>query len=181
MSKKQMARATFGGGWFWCIEAALKLLEGVEDVSPGYAGGKIKNPTYREVCSGLTGHAEVIQVTFDPDKITFYQLLEVFFKIHDPTTPNRQGADVGTQYRSIILAHDDQQFQEANEVVHQLNESDAFGVPVVTQVVKLTEFYPAEAYHVDYYEKNPDQPYCSFVVKPKVEKVKRVFSELLKK
>ena len=176
-----MARATFGGGCFWCIEAALKLLEGVEDVKPGYAGGKIKNPTYREVCSGLTGHAEVIQVTFDPDKITFYQLLEVFFKIHDPTTPNRQGADVGTQYRSIILAHDDQQFQEASEVVHQLNESDAFGAPVVTQVVKLTEFYPAEAYHVDYYEKNPDQPYCSFVVKPKVEKVKRVFSELLKK
>ncbi len=181
MDEKQWSEATLGGGCFWCIEAAFKLLEGVYEVKPGYAGGKIKNPTYREVCSGLTGHAEVIQVSFDPEKISFIKLLEVFFSIHDPTTPNRQGADVGTQYRSIILAHNDDQFREATEVIRKLNRSDAFGAPVVTQVAKLDAFYPAEAYHLDYYEKNPDQPYCTFVVKPKVDKVKRVFTDLIKK
>ncbi|MEJ2004233.1 MAG: peptide-methionine (S)-S-oxide reductase MsrA [Cyclobacteriaceae bacterium] len=180
MEEKHIAKATFGGGCFWCIEAAIQLLNGVFEVEPGYAGGKIKNPTYREVCSGLTGHAEVIQVSYNPDIISYYHLLEVFFKVHDPTTPNRQGADVGTQYRSIILTHTKEQEKQAREVIEKLNKEKVFSSPIVTQVEELKAFYPAEAYHIDYYKKNPDQPYCTFVVKPKVEKVRNVFAELLK-
>jgi len=180
MKEKEIEQATLGGGCFWCIEAALQLLDGVLEVKPGYAGGKIKNPTYREVCSGLTGHAEVVQISYDPAVISFLQLLEVFFKIHDPTTPNRQGADVGSQYRSIILTHSEEQAQQARRAIEKLDAGKAFGAPVVTQVEPLETFYPAEAYHIDYYKNNPDQPYCSFVVKPKVEKVKHAFTELLK-
>ncbi len=181
MNELDFQKTTLGGGCFWCIEAALQLLQGVSDIKPGYAGGKIKNPTYREVCSGLTGHAEVVQITFDPAIISFEQLLEVFFSIHDPTTPNRQGADVGSQYRSIILADNEDQFASAQRIIRALEEKDVYGNPIVTQVEMLTVFYPAEAYHIDYYKNNPDQPYCSFVVKPKVDKVKRVFAGLLPK
>ncbi|WP_225699501.1 peptide-methionine (S)-S-oxide reductase MsrA [Fulvivirga sedimenti] len=176
----EIEETTLGGGCFWCIEAALQLLDGVSSVKPGYAGGKIKNPTYREVCSGLTGHAEVVQITFNPDIISFEKILEVFFSVHDPTTPNRQGADVGSQYRSIILAHNDHQLKSSKEIIQKLDEEKIFDNPIVTQVEMLKIFYPAEAYHVDYYKNNPSQPYCSFVVKPKVDKVKRVFSTLLK-
>lgn len=180
MSDSNYERAILGGGCFWCLEAAFQLLEGVKHVRSGYAGGKIKNPTYREVCSGLTGHAEVVEITFDPGRISFMQLLEVFFTVHDPTTPNRQGADVGTQYRSIILTVNEEQAEQAREVIRRLEESNAFDSGIVTQVEALRDFYPAEAYHMDYYQNNPDQPYCTFVVKPKVDKIRRVFNEWLK-
>ena len=176
-----MEKATLGAGCFWCVEAVFQQIEGVQQVVPGYTGGKVKDPTYREVCGGRTGHAEVAQVSYDPGIVTFKELLEVFWSSHDPTTLNRQGADVGTQYRSAIFYHNEDQKQIAGHYKAELDASGVFDDPIVTEIVPLPAFYPAEDYHQDYYNNNGDQPYCQFVVKPKVEKVKRVFANKLKK
>lgn len=175
-----MEKATFGGGCFWCIEAPLQLLSGVHSVTSGYAGGFTKMPTYNEVCSGVTGHAEVVQVEFNPDEVSYAKLLEVFFTVHDPTTPNRQGADIGTQYRSIILFHNKEQEEIAGQLISELNNSGVYGNPLVTQVAPIGDFYPAEAYHQNYYRSNPGQPYCSFIIKPKIERVKQLFASFAK-
>jgi peptide-methionine (S)-S-oxide reductase len=175
-----MATATFAGGCFWCLEAVFLRLKGVQRVESGYAGGHVENPTYRAVCTGSTGHAEVVQVDFDPSKITFSELLEVFFAIHDPTTLNRQGADVGTQYRSAIFYHDDVQKQEAERMIADLNAQNIWDNPIVTEVAPLTKFYPAEDYHREYYDRNPEQGYCQVVISPKVAKLRQKFSEKLK-
>jgi len=170
--------ATFGGGCFWCIEAALKELRGVEEVTSGYAGGSTSNPTYREVCSGTTGHAEVVQVEYDPEEVSYLELLEVFFKIHDPTTKDRQGPDVGSQYRSIVLYHDDEQREQVEGFIERLNE-EVYEDQIVTEVEPLGRFYEAESKHQDYYEKNPADGYCQVQVKPKVKKVRKEFAALL--
>lgn len=175
-----MKKITLGAGCFWCVEAIYKELKGVEKVEPGYSGGKIANPTYREVCSGLTGHAEVIQLEYDENVIDFKEILEVFFKTHDPTTLNRQGADVGTQYRSAIFYHNENQKEVAEKVISELENSSVFDKPVVTEVTEFTVFYPAEEYHKNYYKNNPEEGYCQMVVRPKVEKFKKVFGEKLK-
>ena len=175
-----MKKATFGSGCFWCTEAVFQDVEGVESVVSGYSGGKIANPTYREVCSGRTGHAEVVQITYDPELITYDELLEIFWKTHDPTTLNRQGNDVGTQYRSVVYYHDDEQKQLAESYKQKLDESGAFGNPIVTEISPAEAFYPAEEYHQNYYKNNPEQGYCSFVIRPKVDKFKQVFSSKLK-
>ncbi|QNH60510.1 peptide-methionine (S)-S-oxide reductase MsrA [Hymenobacter sediminicola] len=176
-----MEQATFGAGCFWCVEAVFQDLEGVEKVVSGYSNGRIANPTYREVCSGLTGHAEVIQLTYDPAKISFEELLEVFWKTHDPTTLNRQGADTGTQYRSGVYYHNEEQHRLAEAYKQKLNEAHAFESPIVTEIEPLKSFYPAENYHQNYYKQNGREPYCQFVVRPKVDKVRAVFGEKLKK
>ena len=168
--------ATFGGGCFWCTEAAMEELAGVEAVTSGYAGGETENPTYREVCSGSTGHAEVVQVEFDPETITYADLLEVFFATHDPTQLNRQGPDVGTQYRSIVLYHDDEQRRQAEAYVDALDEE--YDDDVVTEIEELERFWPAEGYHQDYFEKNPADAYCRMHAQPKVEKVREKFAKL---
>ena len=173
--------ATLGGGCFWCLEAVYQELNGVEKVESGYAGGTVANPTYEEVCSGTTGHAEVVQITFDPAVISFKDLLEVFFTIHDPTTLNRQGYDVGTQYRSIILYHNPEQRAIAEQTIAELNAAKLWDQPIVTEVNPLTAFYPAEAYHQEYFQRNPLQPYCQFVVAPKVAKARKQFLAKLKK
>ena len=173
--------ATFGSGCFWCTEAIFQNLDGVEKVVSGYSGGKVKNPTYREVCSGLTGHAEVIQVHYDPAKVSYEELLEVFWKTHDPTTLNRQGADIGTQYRSVIFFHTDSQKNLAEEYKKKLDEAGAFDQPIVTEISPFTVFYAAEDYHQNYYNLNGSAPYCSYVIQPKLEKFKKVFKEKLKK
>lgn len=173
--------ATLAGGCFWCLEAVYVELRGVERVVSGYAGGATPDPTYREVCAGTTGHAEVVQITFDPGVISFRELLEVFFTIHDPTTPNRQGADVGTQYRSAIFYHSAGQREVAEEVIAELGASGVWGDPIVTEVAPLTRFYAAEDYHQEYYARNPDQGYCRVVVAPKVAKVRQKYLEKLKK
>ncbi|UYZ60307.1 peptide-methionine (S)-S-oxide reductase MsrA [Hymenobacter latericus] len=175
-----MELATFGAGCFWCVEAVFQDLDGVEKVVSGYAGGRIANPTYKEVCSGLTGHAEVVQLTFDPSKITYDELLEIFWKTHDPTTLNRQGNDVGTQYRSVVFYHNDEQKRLAEGYKKKLNDANAFGKPAVTEISAAPTFYAAENYHQDYYNQNMQQPYCQFVVKPKVDKVRQVFGDKLK-
>ncbi|GAB3292918.1 peptide-methionine (S)-S-oxide reductase [Hymenobacter tenuis] len=175
-----MEQATFGAGCFWCVEAVFQDLNGVEKVVSGYTGGRIANPTYKEVCSGLTGHAEVAQITYDPSKISFEELLEVFWKTHDPTTLNRQGADTGTQYRSAIYYHNDEQKRLSEEYKKKLNEAHAFSNPIVTEISPLGTFYAAENYHQNYYNLNSQQPYCQFVVKPKVDKVRQVFADKLK-
>jgi peptide-methionine (S)-S-oxide reductase len=172
--------ATVGGGCFWCVEAAFLELRGVEKVVSGYAGGRTANPSYGEVCEGDTGHAEVVQVTFDPSQITYRELLEAFFTVHDPTTLNRQGADVGTQYRSIILFHDAEQERIARELIAELERDDVFGAPIVTEIVPFKEFYSAEQYHQDYYRRNPLQPYCMFVVRPKVAKIRKELASKLR-
>lgn len=176
----KLQKATFGGGCFWCTEAVYQELQGVYQVVSGYSGGKKANPTYQEICTGLTGHAEVIQVEFDPQKISFLELLEVFFKTHDPTTLNRQGADVGTQYRSVVFFHNEQQKKQSQEIIQKLNEADAFSNPIVTEVSPLEKFYPAEDYHQNYYAQNGQQGYCRAVVAPKVDKVRKVFAAKLK-
>lgn len=173
--------ATLAGGCFWCVEAAFDDLRGVERVQSGYTGGMIANPTYEQVCSGSTGHAEVAQITFDPEQISFRELLEVFFTIHDPTTLNRQGADVGTQYRSAIFYHTPEQQQTAEEVIQELEARQVWNDPIVTEVAPLPEFYPAEEYHRDYFRRNPNQPYCQMVVAPKVAKVRKQYMEKLKR
>jgi peptide-methionine (S)-S-oxide reductase len=172
--------ATLGGGCFWCTEAVYKQMKGVLTVMPGYSGGHIKNPSYREVCTGTTGHAEVVQIRFDPSVVSYAEILEVFFQVHDPTTLNRQGADVGTQYRSAIFYHSEEQKKTAENTILRLENEKAFSLPVVTEVTAFTQFYPAEDYHRDYFEHNPNQPYCRMVVSPKVEKFRKSFKEKLK-
>jgi len=172
--------ATLGGGCFWCLEAVFDELKGVEDVVSGYAGGAAANPTYSQVCSGATGHAEAVQITFDPQVISFKDLLDVFFTIHDPTTLNRQGHDVGTQYRSIILYHTPEQRETAEQTIRELSEAKLWGAPIVTQLEQLAAFYPAEDYHRDYFIRNPDQPYCQVVIAPKVAKARSHFLAKLK-
>lgn len=173
--------AIFGAGCFWCVEAVFQQLNGVISVQSGYIGGTKDNPTYKEVCTGTTGHAEVCKVVFDPSKITFTELLEVFWTVHDPTTLNRQGADVGTQYRSAIFYTNEEQKVLAEKYKKELDKSGAFENPVVTEIVQASEFYPAEDYHNNYYNDNPNQGYCSMVIRPKVEKFKKVFGDKLKK
>jgi peptide-methionine (S)-S-oxide reductase len=170
-------KATFGGGCFWCIEAAFEELDGVETVTSGYAGGHTENPTYREVCSGDTGHAEVVQIEYDPDIISYDELLEVFFTIHDPTQLNRQGPDVGTQYRSIVLYHDDDQRTLAESYVEALDEEGGYDDDVVTEIAPLEQFFPAEEKHQNYFAKNPNDAYCSMHAQPKIEKVRETFRE----
>jgi peptide-methionine (S)-S-oxide reductase len=175
-----MEQATLAGGCFWCLEAVFLRLQGVHRVESGYAGGHVDNPTYRAVCSGATGHAEVVQVEYDASQIAFRELLEVFFSIHDPTTLNRQGADVGTQYRSAIFYHDDGQKQEAERTIEDLESQKIFDNPIITEVVPLTKFYPAEDYHREYYDRNPEQGYCQAVISPKVAKLRLKFASKLK-
>lgn len=172
--------ATFGGGCFWCTEAFFRELEGVKEVVSGYSGGVLKNPTYQAVLTGATGHAEVVQITYDPEAISFDELLEVFWKTHDPTTLNRQGPDFGTQYRSVVFYHDQRQRELAEHYKEKLNESGAFRAPIVTEIGPFTAFYPAEEYHQDFYERNPKQSYCRAVIRPKMTKFKRVFKDKLK-
>ena len=176
----QLDTATLGAGCFWCVEAVFQDLNGVIEVKSGYSGGKIANPTYREVSSGLTGHAEVVQIVYDSSVISFDELLEVFWQTHDPTTLNRQGADVGTQYRSAIFYHSEHQKERAEYYKRKLNEEKAFDLPVVTEISPFNAFYVAEDYHQEYYNNNKDQPYCRVVIAPKVEKVKKVFGDKLK-
>jgi peptide-methionine (S)-S-oxide reductase len=173
--------ATLAGGCFWCLEAVFKDLRGVEQVVSGYIGGSTPNPTYQQVCSGMTGHAEAVRLTFDPQVVSFRELLEVFFTIHDPTTLNRQGADVGTQYRSAIYYHSPEQQATAAEVIAGLNAADLWDAPIVTEVTAAPEFYPAEDYHQDYFERNPAQGYCRAVVAPKVAKFRSKFLAKLKR
>lgn len=177
---ENLEKATFGSGCFWCTEAVFERLNGVHSVVSGYAGGTVDNPTYEEVCSGTTGHAEVTQITYDPKVITYDELLEVFWKTHDPTTLNRQGNDVGTQYRSVIFYHNEEQKQLAEKYKEELNKSGAWDRPIVTEISPLTNFFSAEGYHQDYYENNPNQGYCAFVIAPKVEKFEKVFKDKLK-
>jgi peptide-methionine (S)-S-oxide reductase len=172
--------ATLGGGCFWCLEAVFEQLRGVEKVVSGYAGGYIPNPTYRQVCSGETDHAEVVQVAFDPTILPYRDLLDVFFAIHDPTTLNRQGADVGTQYRSVIFYHSPEQKRLAEERIGELNAEGIWDKPIVTEVVPLAAFYPAEEYHQEYFRRNPAQGYCMAVVSPKVAKFRKQFAARLK-
>lgn len=169
---------TLGGGCFWCMDAVFSRVRGVRSATPGYAGGHLQNPTYEQVKTGNTGHAEVVRVVYDPDKVSSIQLLEVFFRVHDPTTLNRQGADVGTQYRSVILAENDRQYNEALEVKQRLEAEKIWDNPVVTEITRLELFYEAEEYHHDYFEKNPSQAYCQMVIQPKVEKFKKLFRDL---
>lgn len=180
-SKKEMAIATFGGGCFWCVEAAFEQLEGVSSVVSGYEGGHVKNPTYEQVCTKKTGHIEVCQIHFDPEIVSFDELLSVFFKIHDPTSRDRQGADAGPQYRSVIFYHNDEQKETAKEHIKKLEASRKLGRKVVTDVLPTETFYVAEEYHQDYFAKNPFAGYCQAVVRPKVEKVQEEFSDKLKK
>lgn len=172
--------ATLGGGCFWCLEAVFDDLQGVTDVVSGYAGGQTANPTYEQVCGGRTGHAEVVQVTFNPEVLRFRDLLEVFFSIHDPTTLNRQGADVGTQYRSVIFYQSPEQKEMAEQMLSELEASGTHKSRIVTEVSPLTHFYPAEDYHQEYFERNPRQPYCQMVVGPKVAKFRKSFAARVK-
>ena len=167
----EMQKATFGAGCFWCVEAVFERLDGVKDVMPGYTGGHKNNPTYKEICTGMTGHAEVTQVTYDSKIITFNELLDMFWKSHDPTTRNRQGNDIGTQYRSAIFYHNDKQKLLAEESKLKVDNSRIFTNPIVTEITKLDKFWPAEDYHNNYYANNMDQPYCRIVIKPKLDKL----------
>jgi peptide-methionine (S)-S-oxide reductase len=180
LESDKFERATFGAGCFWCTEAVFQQLNGVQSVVSGYSGGRVKNPTYHQVNSGTTGHAEVTQIAFDPAVISFAELLEVFWQTHDPTTPNRQGNDFGPQYRSAIFYHNDEQRRLAEHYKQKLDEEGAFEAPIVTEITPFTEFYRAESYHQNYFDVNPNQPYCAMVVRPKVEKVKKVFRDKLK-
>lgn len=173
--------ATLAGGCFWCLDAVYVQLDGVVDVVSGYTGGRLAAPSYEEVCTGLTGHAEVVQITFDPDNVSFKKILEVFFTIHDPTTLNRQGSDVGTQYRSGIFYHDEVQKQTAHRTIGEITKSQIWDQSIVTEVTEVGSFYEAEDYHQRYFSKNPDQPYCSVVVRPKVVKFRKKFLSDLRK
>ncbi|MFN4110910.1 MAG: peptide-methionine (S)-S-oxide reductase MsrA [Ignavibacteria bacterium] len=181
VNTKEFKKATFGGGCFWCTEAVFKQIDGVISTEVGYAGGHTENPTYEQVCTGKTGHAEVCQVVFDPEKITYDELLEIFFKTHDPTTLNRQGADIGTQYRSVIFYHDEEQKNRALSFISKLQRSGKYENQIVTQVEALNNYYRAEEYHQNYFEKNPYAAYCVYVVAPKVDKTKKLFKEKIKK
>jgi len=167
--------ATLAGGCFWCLEAIFKEVSGIEKVVSGYSGGTTVNPSYAQVCSGATGHAESVQLTYDPQQISFKEILAIFFAVHDPTTLNRQGADVGTQYRSAIFCHDETQKTEAAEAINRFNASKTWGAPVVTQLAPFKDFYPAEAYHRDYFARNQDNPYCSVVIAPKLDKFRKQY------
>jgi peptide-methionine (S)-S-oxide reductase len=180
MPSAGMATATFGGGCFWCTEAVFQRLKGVQSVVSGYSGGSVKNPTYEEVCTGTTGHAEALQVTFEPKEISYEELLEVFWKTHDPTTKDQQGNDYGPQYRSAIFYHTDEQKQLAEHYKQKLDEAGLFGAPIVTEITKFTVFYPAEAYHQNYFNQHANAPYCRAIIQPKLEKFREVFSEKLK-
>jgi len=173
--------AILGGGCFWCTEAVFKMLRGVISVAPGYAGGNIPNPTYEQVSAGDTGHAEVIRIEYDPTLVSYHTLLTIFFASHDATTLNRQGNDVGTQYRSVIFYTSDTQRDEAEQFIKELDSSEKSGGPIVTEVVPFTAFYPAENYHKNYFERHKDAPYCEIVINPKLEKVQKEFAELIKK
>lgn len=179
-TNSKLDTATFGAGCFWCVEAIYDNLKGVEKVVSGYAGGTVKNPSYKEVCAGTTGHAEVCQITFDTSIISFDELLEVFWQVHDPTTLNKQGGDVGTQYRSVIFYHNDKQKELSTNYRNKLEDEGVFTNPIVTEITAFTNFYPAEDYHQDYFELNGENPYCSSVVKPKVDKFKKIFKTKLK-
>ncbi len=170
-SMKEMQKATFGAGCFWCVEAVFERLEGVVDVIPGYSGGHKNNPTYKEICTGMTGHAEVAQITFNPKVITFDDLLNMFWKSHDPTTRNRQGNDIGTQYRSAIFYHNNEQKTIAEKSKKKVDNSNIFSNPIVTEITKLEKFWVAEDYHNNYYNNNMNQPYCKFIIKPKLDKL----------
>jgi len=176
-----LARATVGGGCFWCIEAVFDEVAGVVAAESGYAGGDTPDPDYRSVCSGETGHAEVVQVTFDPRVISYEEILVIFFGVHDPTTLNRQGADVGTQYRSIVLAHDDAQREAVTSLIARLEADAVYGKPIVTEVGMLDDYYPAEPHHQDYFRKNPAQGYCQAVIAPKLAKFRKEFAEKLQR
>lgn len=180
LKKPETQTITFGMGCFWCSEAIFERLKGVTKVESGFSGGTVKNPTYSQVCTGTTGHAEVVQVTYNPKVISFADLLEVFWKMHDPTTPNRQGDDVGTQYRSVIFYHTDAQKQEAEKYKAQLNQAKAYPHPIITQIVPFSAFYKAEDYHQNYFAQNGSKPYCRLVILPKVEKLEKVFKDKLK-
>jgi len=173
--------ATFGTGCFWCTEAIFQELDGVLKVTSGYSGGHVDNPTYKEVCEGTTGHAEVIQIVYDPSKITYDELLEAFWQSHDPTTLNRQGNDIGPQYRSVIYYHNDEQREKAQKYKSELDKSKAFDNPIVTEISPFSKFFVAENYHQDYYNNNGSQPYCYYVIRPKLEKFNKVFKDKLKK
>ncbi|HYT73079.1 MAG TPA: peptide-methionine (S)-S-oxide reductase MsrA [Gemmatimonadales bacterium] len=173
--------ATLAGGCFWCLEAGFQELRGVERVESGYAGGRVPDPSYELVCTGTTGHAEVVRITFDPSVITYRDLLEIFFVVHDPTTLNRQGGDVGTQYRSAVFYHSPEQKSEAERVIAELEAAHVWDDPIVTEVVPFEAFYPAEEYHRDYYRRNPNQGYCRVVIAPKVAKVRKAYFEKLRK
>jgi peptide-methionine (S)-S-oxide reductase len=172
--------ATLAGGCFWCLEAVFDELKGVKDVVSGYSGGRLPNPSYAQVCAGTTGHAEVVQVTFDPQEVSFREILQVFFTIHDPTTLNRQGADVGTQYRSAIFYHTEEQKETAQEVIHELEAEGVWSHPIVTEITPFNGFYPAEDYHQEYFANHGGQPYCQVVIAPKVAKFRKHFLDRLK-
>jgi peptide-methionine (S)-S-oxide reductase len=180
MENIKLDTATFGAGCFWCVEAVFQQLKGVQKVVSGYSGGTIKNPAYKEVCMGITGHAEVCQIYFNQNEISFKDLLEVFWQTHDPTTLNRQGNDTGTQYRSAIFFHNEEQKDTAELLKKRLNESGAFKNPVITEITEFKNFYPAEDYHQNYYNLNEEEPYCQFVIKPKLDKFKKAFSIKIK-
>ncbi len=178
---KNYEQATLGGGCFWCLEAVYKDLKGVVNILPGYSGGHTENPTYEEVCTDTTGHAEVVQITYDPELITYQDLLEIFFFIHDPTSLNRQGADEGTQYRSVVFYHNEEQKDLAYTMIKNLEEEQIYEDPIVTELVKLDKFYPAEEYHHNYYARNPEQAYCSVVIAPKLARFREKYHEKLEK
>ena len=178
--KEKTELATFGGGCFWCVEAIFERVSGVQLVQSGYSGGHMANPNYEQVTTGMTGHAEVVQISFNPQQISYIELLEIYFKTHDPTTLNKQGADVGTQYRSIVLYHHDEQRKQAEKVIEELGNAGIWNHPIVTQVEPFEEFYKAEDYHQEYFENNPNQGYCRVVIQPKVDKFEKVFREKLK-
>ncbi len=178
-NKNSIQTAVFGSGCFWCAEAIFNQLKGIQSVTSGYAGGHIANPTYQQVCSDTTGHAEVVRIEFDASVITYQDLLEIFWQTHDPTTPNRQGNDVGSQYRSIVLYLNEEQKQQAQRMLAELEKEKKFSAPVVTEIMPLEEFYPAEDYHKDYYFRNKLQPYCQFVISPKLTKFRKKYQEKL--
>ena len=180
MSSRQLDTATIAGGCFWCLEAIFERLAGVERVVSGYTGGSVPEPTYDDVCGGATGHAEAVQISFDPSVISYRQLLEIFFAFHDPTTLNRQGPDVGTQYRSAIFYRDDEQARTARAVIADLEGKRIFGAPIVTEVTPLTVFYPAEAYHQQYFQRQPERMYCQAMIAPKVAKLRKAYSSKLR-
>lgn len=176
----EQATATFAGGCFWCTEALFSELKGVSRVTSGYIGGQVENPTYEQVCSGQTGHAEATEILYDPKQVSYDELLEVFFKTHDPTSLNRQGADVGTQYRSAVFYHSPEQQQAVSAIIDELEKAKVYDKPIVTEVTAASKFYPAEQYHQDYYFNNPNQGYCAMVITPKVEKFRKIFADRLK-
>jgi len=174
-SVQMLSQATLAGGCFWCLEAVFELLNGVKKVESGYAGGHVDNPTYEQVCMGMTGHAEVLQITYDPEIVSFTELLEVFFAIHDPTTLNRQGHDVGTQYRSSVFYHNSEQEDISRQAIEFLSNQELWVDPIITEIVALDVFYPAEPYHQEYYRNNPESPYCQYIISPKVSKFREYY------